>query len=147
MQKLLWSEHSGLPTALRADASRPDDALAIYSQVTAALAAELRLLAQPVSLELPSSSVAAGIEDRVTMAPVAARRLADQADLGLSIVVNELVCAAQAIDLRARADALGAGTRAAYALVRRHVAFIGPGEPPPADLTALVADVAAGALP
>jgi histidine ammonia-lyase len=147
VQKLLWSEHSGLPTALRADASRPDDALAIYSQVTAALAAEARLLGQPVSLELPTSSVAAGIEDRVTMAPLAARRLAEQAELGLRIVANELTCAAQAIDLRSRVGALGTGTKAAYALLRRHVAFVGPGEAPPADLDALVADVAAGLLP
>jgi histidine ammonia-lyase len=147
VQKLLWREHSGLPTALRADASRPDDALAIYSQVTAALAAEVRLLAQPVSLELPSSSMAAGIEDRVTMAPVGARRLGEQADLGLRVAVNELTCAAQAVDLRSRAGALGVGTRAAYDLVRRHAAFVGPGEAPPADLDALVAEVAAGALP
>jgi len=40
------------------------------------MTAEARLLAQPVSFEIASSSAAEGIEDRATMLPLGARRLA-----------------------------------------------------------------------
>ena len=72
IQKLLDPRFTDLPTGLR---SRPDsaqDGLAIVGHGAASLAAEARLLAAPVTLEQPTSSIAAGIEDRVTMAPVAA---------------------------------------------------------------------------
>src|SRR4051794_16699658 len=59
VQKLLAGHHSGLPTGLRAD-DGPDDALAILGVGAASLAGEARLLAMPVALELPTSSVAAG---------------------------------------------------------------------------------------
>ena len=52
-----------------------EDGLAIVGHGAASLAAEARLLAMPVTLEQPTSSIAEGIEDRVTMAPVAAVRL------------------------------------------------------------------------
>ena len=53
-----------------------DDALALIGGGAAALAAEARLLAGPVSLDLPTSTVAGGIEDHLTMAPLGVRRLA-----------------------------------------------------------------------
>jgi len=39
------------------------------------MASEARLLAQPVSFEVSTSSIAEGIEDRMTMLPLAGRRL------------------------------------------------------------------------
>ena len=72
-----------------------------------AIAAEARLLAAPVSFEMASSTQAEGIEDRTTMAPLAARRLAEMVSLGERLVAIELVVAARAIDFRA-----GAGTSA-----------------------------------
>ena len=77
---------------------------------------EARLLGQPVSLEIPSASQAEGIEDRASMAPLAARRLSELVDLGRGVVAIELVVAAQAVELRhgAAPDAIGVGARRAF---------------------------------
>src|SRR6266550_4237798 len=74
--KLLQSPFSGLPDGLAARAGLHEDALSELANAGHALTAEARLLAQPVSFELASTTQAEGIEDRVTFAPLAARRLA-----------------------------------------------------------------------
>jgi len=53
------------------------------------------------------------------------------------VAAVELYLAAQAVDLRERADELGAGTRRAYDLVRIHAPRRREGEPPMADLSPL----------
>lgn len=130
--KLLQAPISGLPDGL---AARPghEDGLAELGNAGQALTAEARLLAQPVSFELASTTQAEGIEDRVTLAPLGARRLAEMVELGERIVAIELVVAAQAVDLRG-AGPLGAGTGLAYELVRDRVPFTGAGEALPHDL-------------
>src|SRR6266700_1486033 len=128
VQKLLSPQHTGLSIGLREREDLPEDGLAILGHAAAALAAEARLLAAPVSLELPTSSIAGSIEDRVTMAPLGARRLHVQAELALQLAVIELVCAAQAIDLRQRRSALGVGTRAIHTFVRKYIPFLRAGE-------------------
>jgi histidine ammonia-lyase len=90
-----------------------------------------------------SSSKAEGIEDRMTMAPLSARRLADMADLAARVVALELFVAAQAIDLR-RFPRLGEGTGRALRLLRELATFTGHGQAPPADLEPLVDAVRAG---
>jgi histidine ammonia-lyase len=110
-----------------------------------ALTAEARLLAQPVSFELASTTPEEGIGDRITMAPLAARRLAEQVAIGERIVAISLLCSAQALDLR-RPPALGAVTGRVRALVRERVPFAGPGVPYPSDLEPLVELVRSGAL-
>ena len=105
LMKLLQSPFSGLPDGLAAEAGLHEDGLAELGNVGHALAAEARLLAQPVSFELGSTTQAEGIEDRMTMAPLSARRLAEMVELGERIVAIELVVAAQAVELRAPADA------------------------------------------
>ena len=134
IQKLLSGWHTGLPIGLREREDLAEDGLAIFGHGAAALAAEARLLAQPVSLELPTSSLAEAIEDRVTMAPLGARRLDEQAGLALRLAAIELICAAQAIDLRGRAMSLGQGTRAAHTFVRSYIPFLHSGETPITDL-------------
>jgi histidine ammonia-lyase len=128
VQKLLSAQHTGLPIGLRERGDLPEDGLAIVGHAAAALAAEARLLAAPVSLELPTSSIAESIEDRVIMAPLGARRLDLEAELSLRLAVIELVCATQAIDLRQRSSALGIGTRAIHAFVRKYISFLRSGE-------------------
>ena len=137
IQKLLAAQHSGLPTGLRERADLPEDGLALFGHGAAALAAEARLLAMPVSLELPTSSIAEFIEDRVVMAPLGARRLDEQAGLALRLAAIELVCAAQAIDLRQSQKKLGVGTHMIYSLIRMHILFLKAGESPQTDLRAL----------
>src|SRR5262249_60233957 len=104
-----------------------------FAGAAQAIAAEARMLAHPVSFEVVSSSKAEGIEDRTTMAPLSARRLAEMADLAARVVALELLVAAQAIDLR-RPPRLGAGTGRALRAVRELAGFTAPGQPPPAHL-------------
>jgi histidine ammonia-lyase len=141
IQKLLSGWHSGMPTGLREREDVAEDALAMFGHGAAALAAEARLLAHPVSLELPTSSLAESVEDRVTLAPLGARRLYEQAGLALRIAAIELICAAQAVDLRKRVPLLGEGMRAVYAFVRSAIPFVRSGETPVTDLEDFVADL------
>jgi histidine ammonia-lyase len=143
--KLLQPRFSGLPEGLAASEGLAEDALAEFGNAAQAITSEARLLAQPVSQELTSTTQAGGVEDRTTLAPLAARRLAEQVELGARGVAIELVVAAQAIDLR-RAAPLGAGTAQAYARVRELAAFTGAGEPLPQDLEQLVELIQAGGL-
>jgi histidine ammonia-lyase len=133
LTKLLQAPFSGLPDGLAAEPGLHEDALAELGNAGHALTAEARLLAQPVSFELATSTQAEGIEDRVTLAPLAARRLAEMVELGERIVSIELVVAAQAVDLRSP-PALGAGTRRVLELVRERVPFTPRGAPLPPDL-------------
>ncbi len=133
LMKLLQAPFSGLPDGLAAEAGLHEDGLAELGNVGHALAAEARLLAQPVSFELGSTTQAEGIEDRMTMAPLSARRLAEMVELGERIVAIGLVVAAQAVELRAPA-AMGTGTRRALELVRERVPFVGAGETLAPDL-------------
>ncbi len=81
----------------------------------------------------------------MTMAPLAARRLSEMVSLGERLVSIELVVAAQAVDLR-RPNALGAGTKVAYELVRERVPFTDSGEPLPQDLEPVRELIRAGVL-
>jgi histidine ammonia-lyase len=141
--KLLQAPFTGLAAGLAAEADRGEDALAEFAVAAQAIAAEARSLAHPVSFEVVSSSKADGIEDRTTMAPLSARRLAEMVDLATRVVAIELTVAAQGAELR-RPARLGAGTRRALALVREMVPFTARGEPPPADLEPLVEAVRIG---
>jgi histidine ammonia-lyase len=98
-----------------------------------------------VSFELATTSPEEGIGDRITMAPLAARRLAEQTALGHRIVAIELLCSTQALDLRAPRQ-LGGRTAKAYARVRDLVPFVGTEVPYPADLEPLVAFVRSGLI-
>jgi histidine ammonia-lyase len=141
--KLLQAPLTGLPEGLGAQQGLAEPALSELGAAVQGLAAEARLLAQPVSFELASTTQHEGIEDRTTMAPLGARRLAEMVDLGARVAAVELTIAAQAIDLRGR-PTLGAGTARAYAHVRELVPFTDAGETVPADLEPLVELVRSG---
>ena len=143
--KLLQASHSGLPEGLAARPGLAEPGLSELGAAVQALATEARLLAQPVSYELVSTTQHDGIEDRSTMAPLAARRLSEMVELGARVVAIELTIAAQAIDLR-RPQALGVGSQRAYELVRALVPFTDAGEALPSDLQPVVDLVRSGAL-
>ena len=110
-------------------------------------------LAHPVSYELASSVKGEGIEDRATMAPLSARRLADMIQLCARVAAIEFVVAAQAIDLRERPGLTGAapgqlglGTGRAYRMIREVVPFTQADGTFPADLEPLVDLVTRGDL-
>jgi histidine ammonia-lyase len=143
--KLLQAPFSGLPAGLAAASGTPDDALSELAVAGQAITVEARTLAHPVSYELASSVKGDGIEDRATMAPLSARRLADMIALCARVAAIELVVAAQAIDLRAPGQ-LGLGTARAYRMVRELVPFTQAGDPLPADLEPVVDLIARGGL-
>jgi histidine ammonia-lyase len=143
--KLLQRPFSGLPEGLAARPGLAEDGLAEFGVAVQALVAEARLLAQPVSFELASTTQAEGIEDRMTMATLAARRLDELVWLGARVVAIGLVVASQAIDLR-RPAALGAGTSRAHGLVRERIGATGEGDAIPPDLEPVVELVRSGRL-
>ena len=125
--KLLQGPLTGLPDSLAPRQGLAENSLGEHGVTAQGLTAEARLLAQPVSYEVVTTTHAEGIEDRMTMAPLAARRLAEMVQLGEALVAIELVIAAQAVDLR-RPARLGAGTGRAHARVRELVPFLAEGE-------------------
>jgi histidine ammonia-lyase len=141
--KLLERSWSGLPTGLTPPES--DTGLAILAIVAQAIAAEARSLARPVTLEISSASLAGGIEDRATMAPLAARRTSEMVGLGQRVTAIELVVAAQAVELREGAPS-GRGTSRTHTAVREVVPFVGEGDDLPEDLEPVVELVRSGRL-
>lgn len=132
VQKHLWSTFSDLTTYL-ASGGAAFGGLRAVGRRCAALAAEARELADPVAVNY-SAQLAEGIEDHGSMAPLAVRRAHELVTLCHAMVAEELVVAAEAVDLRG--VTLGAGTRVAHELVRRHV-------PPVEDVTTWKPDMAA----
>jgi histidine ammonia-lyase len=145
VMKLLHAGFSGLSPGLATDAELGGDGFTEFGVAGQALAAEARLLAAPVSFEMASSSQAEGIEDRMTMAPLAGRRLNEMVDLGSRLVAIELLVAARAVDLRA-GGRLGAGTATAHRMVRDRIPATPAGEPVPADLEPLIELVRSGPI-
>jgi histidine ammonia-lyase len=133
LEKLLQGPLTGLPDGLAPRQGLVENSLGELGVAAQALAAEARLLAQPVSYEVVSTTHAEGIEDRMTMAPLAARRVSEMVELGERLVAIELVIGAQAVDLRGPA-ALGIGTRRAHELVRGRIPFMGEGDTLPGDV-------------
>ncbi len=142
--KLLETPWSGLPTGLSPSPDRTDPGLSYLGIAVQSLAAEARLLAAPVSFELVSTAHAEGIEDRTSLAPLAARRLDEMVRLGARVVAIELAVATQAGDLRGL-EPRGTGTAAAAAVVRRFVGFLAPGDVVP-DVEPLAEAVRRGEL-
>jgi histidine ammonia-lyase len=132
-EKLLQGPLTGLPDALAPRQGLAENSLGELGVTIQGLTAEARLLADPVSFEVVSTTHAEGIEDRMTMAPLAARRLAEMVDLGERVVAVELVIACQAVDLR-DPPRLGAATGRARGRVRELIPFMGEGDPLPSDL-------------
>lgn len=142
--KLLETTWSGLPTGLATSGDPADAGLSYLGIAAQSIGAEARLLAAPVSFELVSTAHAEGIEDRTSLAPLAARRLAEMVELGARVVAVEMTVATQAIEMRGLARR-GRGTAHAAEIVRRHVPSLVAGATVP-DVEPLVAAVRAGAF-
>ena len=143
VQKLLWNHFSGLPSALAFEQG-PTNGLKPMGRWCAALAAEARSLARPVTLDY-AGQVAEGVEDDASMAPLSVRRTHELVSLVHRTVVYELITAAQAIDMRERWP-LGRGTVAAYRAVRDHVPMLREVRGWDPDIEGLVGAVAEGQL-
>ena len=145
MLKLLQGPLTGLPDGLAPRQGLAENSLGELGVTAQALTAEARLLAHPVSFEVVTSTHAEGIEDRITMAPLSARRLAEMVELGEHLAAIGFTIAAQALELR-DPPAMGTGTKRALGLVRERVPFMGEGDPLPSDLEPVRGLIVAGAF-
>ncbi|MGD0982622.1 MAG: aromatic amino acid ammonia-lyase [Acidimicrobiales bacterium] len=143
VQKLLWNHFSGLPSALAFDQG-PTNGLKPMGRWCAALAAEARSLAGPVTLDY-AGQVAEGVEDDASMAPLSVRRTHELVSLVHRTVVYELIVAAQAVDMRERWP-IGRGTTVVYRAVRDHVPMLRDVRGWDPDIEGLVEAVAQGEL-
>ncbi len=143
--KLLQAAFTGLPEGLGERPGLAAPALSEFGVTLLALSGEARLLAAPVSVDAGSSTHHEGIEDHGTFAPLSARRLAEQVELGERLAAVGLVLACQAVDLR-QAAPLGLGTRTVHAAVRELVPFTGADDPAPQDLEPIRRLVRSGTL-
>jgi histidine ammonia-lyase len=146
--KLLQAPLTGLGTGLQeAEAESNECALSEFAWASQSLMVEARSLAHPLSTETASTLLAEGIEDRITMAPLSARRLAEQVAVAEELLAIGLISAAQAVDVRGCAP-LGDGTAIAHGQVRERYAFVAAGEsigPDRGDVVELVRSGALGA--
>ncbi len=102
----------------------------IVQYTAASLCTENKILSHPASVDtIPSS---ANVEDHVSMGATAALKLRQVAENLEHILSLELLCAAQAVDLRRKTigaeKRLGEGTREIYETIRREVPFVGRDE-------------------
>ena len=144
--KLLQAPLTGLGTGLQeAEAESNECALSELAWASQSLMVEARSLAHPVSTETASTMLAEGIEDRITMAPLAARRLSEQVAVSEELLALGLVVAAQAVDVRG-CTPLGHGTARAHAQVRARYGFVAAGESIGPDRGEVVELLRSGAL-
>jgi histidine ammonia-lyase len=134
---------NGLPPFLiRADAGLHSGFMGLQYCATS-MAAENRQLAAPASVtSIPTN---ANNQDVVSMGMLAARHAAHVLDNVRRIVAIELLCAAQALDLRG-VGAAGVGSRAAHALLRTAVPPLIEDRPMAADVDAVLELIDAGTL-
>jgi histidine ammonia-lyase len=113
---------NGLPPMLVQHAGL-ESGLMMPQYTAAALVSDNKTLSHPDSVDsIPSS---ANQEDHVSMGANAARHALEVIANVRHVIAIELLTAAQAIDLRPDGPArLGAGTRAAYEVIRRHARFV-----------------------
>jgi histidine ammonia-lyase len=117
IDRLLDHRVSGLPPVLANDPGL-ESGYMLAQYTAAALVSENKSLAHPASVD--SIPTGAGVEDHVSMAPIAglhARRVVDNA---ARVVALELLCACRALEFR-RPLTAGHGSERLYGAIRRRV--------------------------
>lgn len=133
---------SGLPAFL-APASGLQSGLMLAQVTAAALAAELKTLAHPASVDtIPTS---AGREDHVSMSLGAALKAERALELARTVLAIEILCACQALDLL-RPLRTAPPLVQVHEAVRARVAPLTDDRPPAPDIAAVKALLASGAL-
>jgi histidine ammonia-lyase len=140
--RLVDSSLSGLPPFLVHDAG-VNSGMMMTQIVAAALVGELRLRAQPASVD--SVPTDANKEDHVSMGPAAALKARDAVALLETVAALELLTAAQALEFL-RPLKPGRGVAMAYDLVREHVAPLDQDRVLAGDIAALERHVRRGAF-
>lgn len=118
VERLVNPHLSGLPAFLTPHGGL-HSGLMIAQYTAAALVSENKVLCHPASADsIPTS---ANQEDHVSMGTIAARKARQVLRHTAQVLAIELLCAAQAVEFT-DPRGLGAGTRAAYRLVRQRIA-------------------------
>jgi histidine ammonia-lyase len=116
VDRLVNPHVSGLPPFL-AKKSGLNSGFMIAQYTAASLVSENKVLAFPSSVDsIPTS---AGQEDHVSMGTISARNAWKILQNVENVLAIEMICAAQGIDFHAHSP--GAGTKAAYRTVRKHI--------------------------
>jgi histidine ammonia-lyase len=117
IDRLLDARVSGLPPVLAAEPGL-ESGYMMAQYTAAALVSENKVLAHPASVDsIPTGS---GIEDHVSMAPIAARHARAVVENTARVVALELLCACRALEFR-RPLTAGSGSERLYGAVRRLV--------------------------
>ncbi len=115
VDRLLDARVSELPPVLAANAGL-ESGYMLAQYVCAALVSENKTLAHPASVD--SIPTGAGVEDHVSMAPIAARHARQVVDNAAHVVAMELLCACRALEFR-RPITAGEGSEMLYGAIRR----------------------------
>lgn len=135
------SLNMGLPAFLAPDAGL-ESGYMVAQYTAAALLAELRALANPVSVDtVPTSD---NQEDHVSMGMTAALLTLEALDRAERVLAIEVLCAAQALELVPGRP--GEGSARIHELVRSRVPPLSADRPPAPDIEAVRELVASGAL-
>ena len=120
IERLVNPQLSGLPAFLTKNPGL-NSGLMLAQYTAAALVSENKALSHPATVDsIPTS---ANKEDHVSMGTIAARKCRDILKNAEYVTAIELLCAAQALDLFTNLKP-GAGTLAAYNLIREHVSHM-----------------------
>jgi histidine ammonia-lyase len=117
IDRLLDARVSGLPPVLAVEPGL-ESGYMMAQYTAAALVSENKVLAHPASVDsIPTGS---GIEDHVSMAPIAGRHARTVVENAARVVALELLCACRGLEFR-RPLAAGEGSERLYGAVRRLV--------------------------
>jgi len=115
IDRLLGDPTTGLPPAL-AGSPGLESGYMLAQYTAAALVSENKVLAHPATVD--SIPTGAGVEDHVSMAPIAGRHARTVVQNAARVVALELLCACRALEFR-RPLTAGLGSERVYAAVRR----------------------------
>ena len=117
IERLVNPKLSGLPAFLVKDGGL-NSGFMIAQYVAAALVSENKVMSHPAVVDsIPTS---ANKEDHVSMGTISARKCREVVQNAENVIAIELLCAAQALDLFTNMHP-GAGTKAAYEVIRKTV--------------------------
>ncbi|MBI3538715.1 MAG: histidine ammonia-lyase [Candidatus Eisenbacteria bacterium] len=117
IDRLTDARVSGLPAVLAGEPGL-ESGYMLAQYTAAALVSENKTLCHPASVD--SIPTGAGIEDHVSMAPIAGRHALRVVENAAHVVALELMCAARALEFR-RPLRAGLGSERLYGMVRRVV--------------------------
>jgi histidine ammonia-lyase len=141
-ERLVNPALSGLPAFLTRHGGL-ESGLMIAQVTAAALTSEIKTLSHPASVDtIPTS---ANKEDHVSMSMHAAMKAERALQLAINVIAVEMLCACQALDLRAPLSSSPA-LMAAHKTVRTHVPALVNDRSPAPDLDAIVQLIRSGEL-